>query len=156
MSCTSSSSPVYVVSLASGVPDWSPISWIDFVRVYDRYWHPHGSPTGGWPREPPQMLGFRYGGRLQEIRPVRDWVVLSDLRDELPELRSPVVKPRIVYRLGPSIGPEHEIRTGPLWPSGRYWADLDLLRGCSTVAEAVRRTRERRDAEIRPEKATPN
>lgn len=135
---------VYVVSLASGVPDWSPISWVDFVRERNRYWHPYRVPGSGWPTEPPELLGFRYAGRLQEIRPVEDWAVVEDLRDELSELGQVVIKPRIVYRLAPSIGPGHEVRTGRLWPSGRYWVDLDLLQSCDTVSEAFRRTRERR------------
>ncbi len=43
---------VYVVSLASGVPDWSPISWVDFVRERNRYWHPYRVPGSGWPTKP--------------------------------------------------------------------------------------------------------
>ncbi len=67
---------VYVVALATGTPEWSKISWKDIVNKKNRYFHPFG--VKGWPKEPPNYLGFRHDGKLQSIRHVEAWRVVDD------------------------------------------------------------------------------
>lgn len=71
------SSLVYVVSLGSGTPEWSRLSWIDFVEKERLYFHPMG--RGGWPKEPPNYIGVRYRGHLQSIHHVDAWEIVDSL-----------------------------------------------------------------------------
>ncbi|MDP9350632.1 MAG: hypothetical protein M3P51_03710 [Chloroflexota bacterium] len=132
-----------MVSLGAGTPPWSSTPWRDFVTKHDVYWHPHDRPGSGWPREPPELLGFRWAGRLQQIRTVETVEVVLNLGDVLPELVHAEQFPRRVYHLGELIRLAHEVPTGRLWPSGRVWTDLDLLLTAHSVAEARDRTKER-------------
>ncbi len=139
----SESASVYVVSLGPGTPPWSSIPWREFVTNHNVYWHPHDRPRSGWPSDPPELLWFRWAGRLQQIRRVTRVEVVLNLADVLPELEHADRFPRRVYNLGELMRPPREVATGPLWPSGRVWADLDLLLQSRTVAEARDRTKER-------------
>jgi hypothetical protein len=56
------SNEVYVVSLGSGKPDNSEISWIDIVKLHINYFHPWRLRM---PKEPPKHIAFRYYGKLQ-------------------------------------------------------------------------------------------
>lgn len=134
---------VYVVSLGSDRPHWSSVTWIQIVEERSCYFHPIG--TGGWPKEPPNYLGFRYDGRLQRISHVESWKVVTDLHSELPDLGNPGPwEPHFLYTLGPAIVPPRPVKNGNIYPNGRVWAMLDLLLTCDTVAEARDRTKLRR------------
>lgn len=134
---------VYVVSLGGDHPKWSQLSWRDIVNKKGRYFHPVGN---GWPKNPPNYLGFRYGGILQSIHHVESWKVVSDMHEEVPEISPTNWPPHFLYTLGPAIRPLAEIQTGKIYPSGRIWAALDLLLTSKTISEARDLTKRRRRA----------
>jgi len=142
------SNMVYVVSLGTDDLFGAGISFADIVVRHDRYFHPVGGGRGGWPRTPPNYLGFRFDGRLQQIRHVERVEVLDAPWDLLPELAGRTDwerAPHFSYELGPAIEPPHAVRTGKMWPNGRCWAAIDLLLTSATVAEARDRTTVRLD-----------
>lgn len=128
---------VYVVALASGTKKGWGISWIDVVEKRRRYFHMMGEH--GWPKEPPNYVAFRYGGKLQSIHHVEDYEVTTDLHDHIPEIPSKKKRKKkldFIYRLGPPIVPAREVRTGNIYPNGRVWCMLDTLLTCKTVSQA--------------------
>ncbi len=139
---------VYVVALGHGTPGWSSISWRKMVTDKQRYFHPFGP---GWPKEPPNYIGFRYDGKLQSVHHVDDYKVMADvtnISDDLPEIdgakwRALDKAAHFLYTLGPAIIPHREVMTGSIWPSGRVWVMLDLLLTCPTISEARDLTQER-------------
>jgi hypothetical protein len=53
--------------------------------------------------------------------------------------------PHYLLQLGPTIRPDHEVRTGPgILRSARVWVDIDLLLTSMTITEAFAATRARR------------
>jgi hypothetical protein len=125
---------VFVVAIRSGTnPDWK-ISSIDIVEKRRRYFHPAG--TGGWPKEPPNYIGFRYRGKLQSIHHIEGYNVVTDLHKVCHEIPSGVWDPMFVYRLGPAIRPPKEVKTGRIFRNGRVWCMLDTLFTCKTISEA--------------------
>lgn len=137
---------VYVVSLGSTPLDWSDLNFIETVEQRERYYHPVGGGKGGWPKEPPNYLGFRYWGRLQSVRHVEDYEVIEHPHDYIPEIKPWVDwsgEPHFLYTLGPPIVPGEEVKTGKLYRSQRVWVALDLLLTSSTIAEARDKTNER-------------
>jgi hypothetical protein len=142
------SNMVYVVSLSTRPIDG--ISGLTTVQVLERlgrYFCPVGGVNpGGWPKEPPNHLGFRYHGRLQQIRHVEGYAVRLAPWEGIPELTGRVTVPehkQFDFELGPPIRPEREVRTGNLYRAQRVWCALDLLLTCATIREAHDRTRER-------------
>ena len=130
------SNRVYVVALAQGAPrDWS-ISWIDVVKKRHRYFHPVGGGRGGWPKEPPNYIAFRYDGRLQSIHHIEGYEVFTNPHDKFPEIPETKWEPHFLYSLGPAFAPHHEVRTGNIYASGRVWCMLDTLFTCDTIAAA--------------------
>jgi hypothetical protein len=126
---------VYVVSLGSDRPAWSRLTWIEIVEKRNRYFHPIG--TDGWPKEPPNYIGFRYRGQLRRIQHIEGWKVITDLHAEMPDLGNPGRwEPHFLYSLGPPILPTKPIKNGGIYPNGRVWAMLDLLLTSDTVADA--------------------
>ena len=135
---------VYVVALAAGKPEWSCISWKDIVNVKRRYFHPYATKKG-WPVEPPNYLGFRYDGKLQSIRHVESYEVVTDLQTRIPELRHPDTERYVLYSLGDPIIPQHDVRLGKVFARGGHvWAMIDLLLTCCTISEARDLTKHRR------------
>jgi hypothetical protein len=124
---------VYVVSLGPGTPDGWNISWIDIVQVKSSYFHPVG---GAWPKEPPNYIAFRYGGKLQSIHHVEAADVFKNPHEKFPEIPSEDWGPHFLYRLGPSFGPTREVKTGNIYPSGRVWCMLDTLFTAKTISQA--------------------
>jgi hypothetical protein len=59
---------VYVVALGQDAQDWSSITFKETVVERNYYYHPVGGKRGGWPRTSPNYVGFRFDGRLQQIR----------------------------------------------------------------------------------------
>ena len=149
------SNQVYVVALAGGKPDWSALSWQDIATQRHRYFHPVGG--NGWPKTPPNYLGFRYSGRLQSIHHVDSYIVVPDreaMASAFPEMPSDTweaqdlfSKAHFLYTLGPAILTSHEVRTGSIYPSGRVWAALDLLLTSQTISEARVLTQQRTNQE---------
>lgn len=126
---------VYVVVLGSGKPAGCDLTWIEIVKKHNKYFHPLG--CNGWPKEPPNYVAFRYGGKLQAIHHVDDYVVTKNLHDEIVEM--PNVKKDnnyFVYKLGPAIIPMKEVKNGKIYPNGRVWAMLDTLLTSDTISEA--------------------
>jgi len=141
-------SRVYVVSLKPGTMGRSDLTWIAVIADHRLYFHPYDYP--GWPKEPPTYIGFRYYGRLQSIHHVDDYEVTQDLPESLRKLTGASVDrevltnhPHFLYRLGPPIRPEGEVKTGRLYGAARVWAALDLLLTCDTVAQACAMAKER-------------
>ena len=136
------SNMVYVVVLGQDTPVWSSISWRKIVTDRNRYFHPFG--VGGWPKEPPNYIGFRYGSKLRSIHHIDHYEVVADVTEisaEIPEIdgekwRSLDKNTHFLYTLGPPIIPDKEIKTGSIYPNGRVWAMLDLLLTCETISEA--------------------
>jgi hypothetical protein len=135
---------VYVVALGGEIEETG-ISFQEVVTKHDTYFCPVG---GGYPKEPPNYLGFRFEGRLQQIRHVESYRVTDDNHAGFEPLKGKVDWPderHWVFKLGPAIVPPKEVRTGGLYGSHRGWIDIDLLLTCDTVAEALEKTTARRD-----------
>lgn len=138
------SNMVFIVVLSAAVPEGAKLSWIRIVEEAGRYFHPVGN---GWPKEPPNYIGFRYKGMLQSIRHVESWKIMDDIHDEIPGYQSDWTRPHFVYRLGPKIVPPHVVKTGSIFRNGRVWAMLDLLLTCKTIVEARDITKQRQSAD---------
>lgn len=124
---------VYVVSLANGKPSWSEISWRDISGKKQRYFYPQGK---GWPKVPPNYIGFRFDGRLQSIHHVERYEVVSDMHDFMPEIKKGKIKNHYLLYLGPGFEPRKEIPNGNIWSNGRLWCMLDTLFTATTLKEA--------------------
>jgi hypothetical protein len=138
-----SSNLVYVVSLGGEI-EGTGMSYRDVVVEHDTYFCPFGGGSGGWPKEPPNYLGFRFDGKLQQVRHVAGYRVTDDNYAGFEPLKGQVDwsgERHWVFSLGPVMKPMHEVRTGKLYPSQRVWAALDLLLTCETVAEARDKTK---------------
>lgn len=133
---------VYVVSLGREIENTG-ITFRDVVVEHDTYFCPVGGGTGGWPKEPPNYLGFRFDGKLQQVRHVESYRITDDNYAGFEPLRGKVDWPderHWVFELGPVIEPMHEVRTGNLYRAQRIWAAIDLLLTCDTIAEARDKT----------------
>jgi hypothetical protein len=143
-----SSNLVYVVSLGGEIEDTG-ISFRDVVTKHNTYFCPVGGARGGWPKEPPNYLGFRFDGRLQQIRHVESYRVAEDNYGGFEPLKGKVDwgndDRHWVFDLGPAIVPANDVRTGKLWPTHRGWIAIDLLLTSETVAEARDKTQARLD-----------
>lgn len=145
------SNEVYVVSLATNLFEGSDLHFDTVVMEKNRYFHPVGGMgnSRGWPKEPPNYLGFRFHGKLQRVSFVEDYVIRTRPHDEIPEIHDYVDwsdEPHFIYKLGPNILGEQEVRTGNLYRGARVRVALDLLLTCHTIAEARDRTQERLEA----------
>lgn len=125
---------VYVVALGSGTKKGWGIPWIDIVEKKRRYFHRMGER--GWPKEPPNYIGFRYHGRLQSIHHVEEYKVTTELHEYIREIPPKKRGPDFIYRLGPPIVPHSKVKTGRIYPNGRVWCMLDTLLTCKTISEA--------------------
>ena len=68
------SNMVWVVPLSTAQLVEDGPSWTDIIIKHGRYFHPF---AGKWPKTPPNYIGFRFWGAVQEIRHVEE-SVLSD------------------------------------------------------------------------------
>lgn len=128
---------VYVVSVGTGHPDNCELTWIDFVEKYGRYFHPVGGGRSGWPKTPPNYIGFRYYGQLQSIHHIDDYVVTRNLHEQFPEMPDEECEvDHFVYKLGPAVKPTHTVKTGKLYATGRVWAMIDTLLTADSISEA--------------------
>lgn len=108
-----------------------------------RYFHPIGN---GYPKEPPNYIGFRWAGVLQQIRHVESYEVFTDPHEHIREIPSDEWKRHFIYALGPAITPPRAVRTGRIFRAGRVEAALDLLFTCTIISEARDRTQARLQA----------
>jgi hypothetical protein len=131
---------VFVVALGADTPKKWKLSWIDIVVEHSRYFHPVGNR---WPTDPPNYLGFRYGGRLQSVHHVEDHHVIEDLSRACPGIPKTPKAPHFLYHLGRALPLHKEVRTGKLYRNGRVWCAIDLLLTSKTIAEASARTKQR-------------
>lgn len=134
------SNMVFVVSLRTDKEAGWQIRWIDIEAKHHRYFHPLAP---NWPRQPPNYIAFRYGGRLQAIHHVERSEIIHDLSEACPGIPSSPVEPHYLYHLGPAIHPAHEVRTGKLYASSRVWCHIDTLLTAPTVYEALQITKRR-------------
>ena len=125
---------VYVVSL--GDREWAPgLTYIQTVEKRRKYFHPYGG-VRGWPKEPPNYIGFRYHGVLQSIHHVENWKVIKNFHLHFPESPDEEEEPYFLYKLGPPIRPSRELKSGKIVRSLRVWAMLDLLLTSDTISDA--------------------
>lgn len=137
---------VYVVSLSTAKPENCDLTWIELVEKKMKYFHPFG--INGWPKEPPNYIGFRYGGRLQSIYHIESYSIVKNLHDEIEEM--PNVEDEyehFVYSLGKPIIPSKVVKTGNIYASGRKWAMLDTLLTADTIHEASEISKQRMNNE---------
>lgn len=134
---------VYVVSLSNAMSE-AGVSFIDVVEKLGVYWYP-AAGRGGWPKTPPNYVGFRYRGELQRLHYVESSKLVANIADEVPEVKAPPRwGPAFVLRLGPPIPIPPGIRTGSgIQRSARRTVDIDLLLTSATISEAAARTVER-------------
>lgn len=134
---------VYVVSVGSGKVEGSDLTWIDIVEQKGFYFHPMGGK--GWPKTPPNYIAFRYHGKLQSIHHIEKYKVLTNLNERIPEISyaSWMDTPHFLYKLGKGFAPDHEIKTGNIYPNGRVWVMLDTLFTCDTISDARDETKSR-------------
>jgi hypothetical protein len=104
---------VYVVSL--GKEEWVPgLTLRQVVKEKRRYFHPYGS--GGWPKEPPNYIGFRYDGVLQSIHHIERSEVINNFSSHFAEYPAANEhEPYRLYSLGPAIRPLPKVRSGKIW-----------------------------------------
>jgi hypothetical protein len=132
---------VYVLALSTF--EWAPgLNFIQTVEKRKRYFHPYG--VRGWPKEPPNYIGFRYNGQLQSIHHVESAKVIKNFHPYFPEAPDKEEKePLFLYRLGPPIRPANQVKSGKVQWSARRWAMLDLLLTSKTISEACEATKTR-------------
>ena len=139
---------VYVVALGSNemVPGQAH-SWIHVVTKDQSYFHPVGKT---FPVEPPNYVGFRYGGKLQSVHHIDSFEIVENLAAHHP-LWPITTFDHFVYRLGPAMRPVRQLRTGEeIRRAARVWCAIDtLLSGqFNTISEARDETKRRLDAEL--------
>lgn len=139
---TQESNWVYIVSLSYSNPSGCNLSFVDIVRLKNKYFHPFGE--NGWPKEPPNYIAFRYNGKLQSIHHIEGYTITKNLHDKVDEMPNVEQgKPYIVYDLGTAIIPVNEVKTGHIYASGRKWAMFDTLFTESTIADACNISKQR-------------
>jgi hypothetical protein len=104
---------VYVVSLGRDTFGSGDISFVDVVEKHNMYFHPMGNVAGGgWPKQAPNYIAFRYDGRLQSIHHAESWEIITNFAAHFDGCRDETVVPHLLYRLGPAMCPNHVVRTG--------------------------------------------
>lgn len=124
---------VYVVSV-SREQIGDDLTFQDVVTRFSKYFHPVG--INGWPKEPPNYIGFRWSGKLQQVHHIDSYTVVDNLAAEIPGMWAGEWSPHFLYTLGPPIRPAKDVRNGRIHPQSRLWCMLDTLLTCDTVAEA--------------------
>lgn len=112
-------------------------SFKDYVTRQRVYFHPYGG-RNGWPKRPPNLLCFRWGGVIRQVNRVASVEVVACLQDRFSSVGLDEADgPHIVYSLGPDIPIPH-ISTQRTYATGRVWCLLDQLLTQPTLADAVR------------------
>jgi hypothetical protein len=136
----------YTVVLNADRPRYSPVTFVEFVTLKRRYFHPRG--VNGWPTEPPNFLAFRFKGKLLSVHHVDHYDIDDDLSKYIDGIDGKQwlrrkVGTMLIYKLGPPILPAHDVTVGKIYATGRYWIALDLLLTCKTIFEARNLTKKR-------------
>ena len=142
---------VYVVSLSKSPIENTDISTIEILQKYNTYFCPVGGVgKGGWPKEPPNYIAFRFHGKLQSIHYIESYTVSDNVHDHVAEIPNQQWSDgqHYVYTLGAAIIPTKEIKTGNLFRAQRVWAMLDTLLTADTIAEARDITQRRLDKNL--------
>lgn len=129
----------YCVSVGEGRPGGGgERTFRDFIDQRS-YFHPFG--TGGWPKEPPNFVAFRWHGKVQRIHRVAEAEVVPSLTSKWPDIPmdADTDRPYAVYRLGPAL-PGTPIPSGASYRASRMWVLLDQLLVGPSLAEAMRST----------------
>lgn len=140
------SNSVYVVVSSIEKPAWTNLTWRDFLIKQRVYFHPIRK---GWPQRPPNYIGFRWDGKLQQIHHIDHFEVTDDVSKVVKKVNQKKWRKErygenyFVYRLGPPIIPPREVRNGGLYATARVTAALDLLLTCKTIKEATQKTKRR-------------
>ncbi len=138
------SNSVFVVSLGHQRPEGWDYDFLEVVTKLGRYFFPADGKN--WPKVPPNYIAFRYGGRLQSIHHVDDYIISTQIADHLP-VPPTDWGPHFVLTLGPAIRPPLATPTGPrIRRAARTWVDIDLLLTSATISEALTLTEQRRRA----------
>ena len=125
---------VYVVSLSNNIIRGAGVSNIDLVKDTGHYYCPVGDR---WPKEAPNYIGFRYGGRLQTIHHIEGYTITKNIHDVIDIMPDEEwEREHFVFNLGPAIIPTKTVKTGKLYRNGRVWAMIDTLLTCDTISEA--------------------
>lgn len=114
----------------------------DFVQAEHVYFHPFGG-NNHWPKRPPVLLAFRWGGRVRQINRVLSHQVYPNLQCRWPDIEqadSAGGDAHIVYELGPDL-PIPVISTQGTYANARVWALLDQMLTKPTLKEAVSSSR---------------
>ena len=141
------SNQVYIVSLSNDSADGKMLSYIDIVKQNGKYFYPM---KGGWPKEPPNYIAFRYQGKLQSIHHVEGYTITRNMHDDISEMPDKEWDDdHYVLTLGPAIVPSRDIKNGPnINRACRTWAMLDTLLTSSTISEAVEISKARINAKL--------
>ena len=139
---------VYVVSLGSDpMVVGKTHTWIDVVEKDGSYFHPVGSGNS-WPVQPPNYIGFRYGGKLQSVHHIEAFDIVTNVAKRNANWLE-TDEDHFVYRLGPPIRPQQAVKTGNIFRNGRVWCAIDtLLSGAFGTISAARDETKRRLAEL--------
>ena len=133
----------YVVSLSRATHPHVPIDFITIVEHHHRYTYP--ATGGGWPKVPPNYMGFRFRGELQYVCHVDDYAVTTNKSEFFPGTPSVEHDADFILTLGPFIRPKTRVPAGPkVRRNSRVWADIDLLLTADSITDAVRLTKARR------------
>jgi len=130
----------YCVSVGEGRPGGGgERTFRDFVDQ-QWYFHPYGG-TGGWPKEPPNFVAFRWYGKVQRVHRVADAEVVPSLASKWADIPvdDDTDRPYAVYSLGPAL-PGTPIPSGANYRASRMWVLLDQLLVGPTLAQAMRNT----------------
>lgn len=126
---------VYVVSLNKKKIGSSDITSVQFVKKYNKYFCPMAYK--GFPKTPPNYIGFRYDGKLQAIHHIEDYTVTKNIHTVVEEMPSEEWEvAHFVFTLGPAIIPQKEVKTGKLYRAQHVRAMLDTLLTSDTIKEA--------------------
>lgn len=126
---------VYCVSLSHDLVQGSVANYIDIVYKYGKYFYPYN--RGGWPKEPPNYIAFRYDGGLKSIHKVESFELSENLNKSMPAvIKDKTEDFHFLLNLGPPITPNKEVKNGNIWPNGRVWCMIDTLLTSDTIEEA--------------------
>ncbi len=84
------------------------------------------------------------GEKLQSIHHIESYDVTRNLHTEFEEMPDEkCAEDYFVYKLGPAIKPDHVVKTGNLYATGRVWAMIDTLLTANSISEARDISKER-------------
>ena len=135
------SNMVFIVALSYKKPEKWSISWIDIVKEKKFYFHPVGK---GWPKDPPNYIGFRYYGKLQSIHHIEGYEIFNNPNEKFSEIPEKKWEPHFLYKLGPAIVPPREVKSGNI-RNRHDWCMLDTLLISNTISKANTITKKRKE-----------